>query len=196
MWRGRKFEDRYTLVAILFWDNVESSHAFFTSAAYEEFHKLIQPALNGRKVSWASHALLDHSALSSQSHLSAILDSPAIEVALTKVVEGGVSGYYHHFNRVVTGVLDNEPGCDGFFISPIIENPEDQLLLINWKSVDVRSCTCHYSYFQYLGSSTNSCSGPSRGFREAPGFQGVHRRTQRLLQGVRGAVAHCWYKAG
>lgn len=59
-------------------------------------------------------------------------------MALTKVVEGGVSGYYSQFNKVVTGILDEEPGCDGYFISPLIENPEDQLLLINWKSVDVR----------------------------------------------------------
>lgn len=58
-------------------------------------------------------------------------------MALTKVVEGGVAGYYSQFNKVVSGVLDDEPGCDGYFISPLIENPQDQLLLINWKSVDV-----------------------------------------------------------
>lgn len=60
-----------------------------------------------------------------------------MEVALTKVVEGGVSGYYSQFNKVVTRVLDEEDGCKGYFISPLIENPEDQLLLINWDSVDV-----------------------------------------------------------
>lgn len=56
---------------------------------------------------------------------------------MTKVVEGGVAGYYSQFSKVVTKVLQDEPGCDGYFISPLIENPEDQLLLINWKSVDV-----------------------------------------------------------
>ncbi len=93
--------------------------------------------MNGRKIYWTQHALLDHSPLSDHSHLSSILNSPAIEVALTKVTEGGVSGYYSQFNKVVKGILIEEPGCDGFFISPLIENPHDQLLLINWKSVDV-----------------------------------------------------------
>lgn len=121
------------------WGNLQASHAFFTSDAYAQFHKIIQPALNGRKVDWANHALLDHSKLSDRSHLESILSSPAIEVALTKVVEGGTAGYYSQFNKVVTGILDEESGCDGYFISPLMEYPEDQLLLINWKSVDVSS---------------------------------------------------------
>src|SRR5687768_11875958 len=137
MWRGRKFEDRYTKVVLAQWADLRSSHSFFTSPAYAEFHRVIQPALNGRKVEWTCHALLEHSPLSTDSALLMTLNSPAIEVALTKVVEGGVSGYYEQFNKVVTKVLEEESGCHGFFISPIIENPEDQLLLINWESVDV-----------------------------------------------------------
>ena len=139
VWRGKKFEDRYTQVALCLWESLQASHTFFTSDAYALFHKTIQPALNGRKVNWANHALLDHSKLSDRSHLESILSSPAIEVALTKVVEGGTAGYYSQFNKVVTGILDQESGCDGYFISPLIEYPEDQLLLINWKSVDVSS---------------------------------------------------------
>lgn len=119
------------------WESLAASHTFFTSGAYGLFHKTIQPALNGRKVSWCTHALIDHSNLSDHQHLESILSSPALEVALTKVVEGGTAGYYSQFNKVVTGLLNEEPGCDGYWISPLIENPEDQLLLINWKSVDV-----------------------------------------------------------
>ncbi|KAL4810601.1 hypothetical protein BDV18DRAFT_155213 [Aspergillus unguis] len=136
IWRGKKFEDRYTQVVLCLWDSLQASHAFFTSEDYGQFHKVIQPALNGRKVDWTAHALIDHSPLSDLQHLNMILSSPAMEVALTKVVEGGTAGYYSQFNKVVTGILDEEPGCDGYFISPLIENPEDQLLLINWKTVD------------------------------------------------------------
>jgi hypothetical protein len=71
--------------------------------------------------------------------LRSILSSPAVEVALTKVVEGRVAGYYEQLEKVVSQILKDEPGCDGFFISPQIENPQDQILLINWKSVDVVS---------------------------------------------------------
>ena len=93
--------------------------------------------MNGRSITWTNHALLDHSPLSDFAHLQATLNSPAIEVALTKVVEGGVAGYYSQFSKVVSKILDDEPGCNGYFISPLIEQPQDQLLLINWKSVDV-----------------------------------------------------------
>lgn len=150
VWRGKKFEDRYTQVALCLWENLESSHAFFTSAAYGLFHKAIQPALNGRKVDFLCHALLDHSALSDYRHLEDTLNSPAIEVALTKVVDGGVSGYYSQFEKVVKGILTDEPGCDGFFISPLIEDPHDQLLLINWKSVDVKYPRHYYYYFMEI----------------------------------------------
>lgn len=136
LWRGRKFEDRYTQIALCLWTSLEASHKFFTSPDYETFHKVLQPAMNGRSITWQTHALLDHSPLSDRAHLDSILASPAIEVALTKVVEGGVAGYYERFGKVVAGILDAEPGCDGYFISPILEDPQDQLLLINWKSVD------------------------------------------------------------
>ncbi|KAF8856084.1 hypothetical protein BDZ45DRAFT_727687 [Acephala macrosclerotiorum] len=135
-WRGRKFEDRYTLVYLVLWDNLESSHAFFTSAAYKDFNTKIQPALNGRKIKWAQHAHVGSLAIfDDMSRLKSILSSPAIEVALTKVVEGGVAGYYEQFEKVVAPILNKDPGCDGYFISSQIENPQDQLLLINWKSV-------------------------------------------------------------
>ncbi|RFU25154.1 hypothetical protein B7463_g11186, partial [Scytalidium lignicola] len=136
IWRGKRFEDRYTQVALVLWQDVASSHAFFTSDLYDSLHKVIQPALNGRKVQWAQHTLINQSTLNDHDHLQSILRSPAIEVAMTKVTEGGVSGYYRQFNKVVTGILNEEPGCDGFFISPLIENPQDQLLLISWKTVD------------------------------------------------------------
>lgn len=102
--------------------------------------------MNGRNITWQQHALLDTSALSDAAHLKATLASPAIEVALTKVVEGGVAGYYEQFSKVVVPILDADPGSDGYFISPLIENPQDQLLLINWKSVDVSSLLFLASY--------------------------------------------------
>ncbi|CZR64454.1 uncharacterized protein PAC_14352 [Phialocephala subalpina] len=136
IWRGRKYEDRFTEIAILLWSSLASSHAFFTSHAYATFHKDLQPAMNGRHITWQNHALLSTSELDDVAHLKAILNSPAIEVALTKVVEGGVAGYYEQFRKVVVPILNEDQGCDGHFISPLIENPQDQLLLINWKSVD------------------------------------------------------------
>ncbi|EXJ88950.1 hypothetical protein A1O3_02014 [Capronia epimyces CBS 606.96] len=136
LWRGKKHEDRHTQVALLLWDSLAASHAFFTSPAYTEFHRVVQPALNGRKIEWQNHVLIDATGLDDQAHLASILTSPAIEVALTKVVEGGVAGYYSQFRNIVVPILDAEPGADGHFISPLVENPQDQLLLINWKSVD------------------------------------------------------------
>ncbi|KAL1981855.1 hypothetical protein VTN96DRAFT_2100 [Rasamsonia emersonii] len=135
-YRGRKFEERFTRVYLLVWDSLASSHGFFTSAAYDKFNTHIQPALKGRKITWTQHAEINASPLSDTQHFDSILSSPAIEVAWTKVVEGKVSGYYEQFDKVVRPILNNEPGCDGFFISPHLENPQNQILLINWKSVD------------------------------------------------------------
>jgi len=136
LWRGKKHEDRHTQVAILLWQSLAASHAFFTSSDYAKFHEVIQPAMNGRRIDWQNHALIDVTGLDDLKNLAKALESPAIEVALTKVVEGGVAGYYSQFHKVVVPILDEDPGCDGYFISPLIENPQDQLLLINWKSVD------------------------------------------------------------
>ncbi|KAK7206981.1 hypothetical protein BZA70DRAFT_286362 [Myxozyma melibiosi] len=135
-WQGWKNEEKYVRVYLLLWTSLEASQAFFLSPAYDQFTTTIQPALNGRKVDWQHHTLLDQSVVSDEEHFRSILTSPAIEVAWTKVVEGKVSGYYENFNRVVKGILEDEPGCDGFFISPQIQNLQDQILLINWKSVD------------------------------------------------------------
>ena len=93
--------------------------------------------MNGRKIQWQNHAILDTTGLDDMEHLVNTLKSPAIEVALTKVVEGGVHGYYSQFKKIVVDILNKDPGCNGHFISPQVENPQDQLLLINWKSVDV-----------------------------------------------------------
>lgn len=139
LWRGVKHEERHTQIAIILWQDLGSSRAFFTSEQYYEFNKSIQPALNGRKIQWQSHAILNTTGLDGIQHLIDTLKSPAIEVALTKVVEGGVYGYYSQFNKIVVDILNNDPGCSGHFISPLAENPQDQLLLINWKSVDVSS---------------------------------------------------------
>jgi hypothetical protein len=136
VWRGKRFEDRYTQVALVLWSSLESSHGFFTSPEYQEFNKVLQPAMNGRSIVWTQHALLNGN-LGDLAHFKSLLSSPAIEVASTKVVEGGVSRYYSQFNKVVVPILNEDDGCNGFFIAPLIENPEEQMLLINWKSVDV-----------------------------------------------------------
>lgn len=128
-------------MALVLWDSLADSHAFFTSPEYADFHRVLQPAMNGRHVDWQNHALLDVTDLDGQKELLQTLNSPAIEVALTKVVEGGVAGYYSQFKKVVVGILNEDSGCGGHFISPLIENPQDQLLLINWKSVDVSLCS-------------------------------------------------------
>ena len=139
MWRGKKHEDRHTQIALLLWESLASSHGFFTSPDYGEFHEVLQPAMNGRRIEWQNHALIDTTGLDDTGSISRTLQSPAIEVALTKVVEGGVAGYYSQFRKVVVPILNEDPGCDSHFISPLVENPQNQLLLINWKSIDVSS---------------------------------------------------------
>jgi hypothetical protein len=76
--------------------------------------------------------------LDDSNHFKTTLESPAIEVARAKVVEGGVAGYYDRVRETVVPILNQDKDCDGYFISPMIESPQDQLLLINWKSVDVK----------------------------------------------------------
>jgi heme-degrading monooxygenase HmoA len=139
-WQGRRHEDLYTYIYLVLWQDLAASHAFFTSPRYASFHRLVQPALNGRKIHWQQHALVGQWDLSDRSHLKSVLWSPCIEIALTKVVEGGVAGYYDRFRQTVSKVLNGDPGCDGWWISPCTENPQHQILLINWKSVDVSVC--------------------------------------------------------
>jgi hypothetical protein len=103
--------------------------------------------MNGRHITWQNHVLLDRTALDTAQHLQATISkSGAIEVAQTKVVEGGVAGYYEDFNQTVVPILDTDEGCDGYFISPLLEDPQDQLLLINWTSVDVSSVLLWLSF--------------------------------------------------
>lgn len=136
-WKGRRYEDKFTILLVLLWSDISASHAFFTTALYNKFHKSMQPSLKGRKITWQQHALIGRSALSDMAHLKSAIESPCIEFALTKVVEGEVAGYYEAFQRVVSKILDKDPGCGGWWISPILENPQDQLLLINWNSFNV-----------------------------------------------------------
>ena len=70
-----------------------------------------------------------------------MVKSPAIEVALTRVIEGRVSGYYDVFHSSIGSILDGEDGCDGWWVGPQIENPQCQILLENSKSVDVSAPT-------------------------------------------------------
>lgn len=139
VYQGRKFEERYTRAYLLHWDSLAYSHGFFTSSDYEKFDRLIQPTLKGRKIIWNQHAEIGASKLGDAEHFDSILTSPALEVAWTKVVESKVCGYYQQFDKVVNPILNDEPNCDGLFISPQLENPQNQVLLINWKSVDVSS---------------------------------------------------------
>lgn len=136
-WQGRRHEDLYTYIYFVLWQDLAASHAFFTSPGYADFHRLVQPALNGRNIHWQQHALVCQRDLSDAVHLKSVVNSPCVEIALTKVVEGGVAGYYDRFRETVSNVLDGDPGCDGWWISPSIENPQHQILLINWKSVAV-----------------------------------------------------------
>lgn len=119
--------------------------------------------MNGRKIEWQNNVLLDSNGIDDKESLLRTLQSPSIEVALTKVVEGGVAGYYSQFRKIVVPILNDDPGCDGHFISPLVENPQDQLLLINWKSVDVSgrhvASRGHFTH-------TYTHPGSSRGFRE------------------------------
>lgn len=137
-YQGQKFEERYTRVYLLLWESLSASRHFLTSEAYDKFNMLAQPSLRGRTITWTQHAAIQASGLASVDRFNSLLTAPAIEVAWTSVKEGKVNGYLKQFDEVVRDILDSEPGCDGFFISPQLENPHNQVLLINWKSVDVR----------------------------------------------------------
>lgn len=138
-WQGKRHEDRYAQIWLLLWQDLAASHAFFTSPAYRVFHEAIQPALNGRSIKWQQHALVGTNDLASLARLRAMVKAPAIEIALTKVIEGRVSGYYDVFRSTIGPILDEEPGCNGWWVGPQIENPQHQILLENWNSVDVGS---------------------------------------------------------
>jgi hypothetical protein len=133
----------------------------------------VQPALNGRKIFWQQHAFVGRSDLDDLAHLKSIVGSPCIEVALTKVVEGGVSGYYDAFRATISRILDADRGCDGWWISPLVENPQHQLLMINWKSVDVRH---PFSLSLVLEAQSNLMLGlgSSRRVRETASFPAVY----------------------
>lgn len=146
---------------LLLWDNLASSHQFLTSEAYDEFNTLAQPGLRGRSITWGQHAAIKASVLDSMDRLNSVLISPAIEVAWTNVNEGKVNGYLKQFDKVVRHILDSEPGCDGFFISPQLENPHNQVLLINWQSVDVSVSVSFGSTSIYLKFSLIIIPGPS-----------------------------------
>jgi len=112
--------------------------------------------MNGRHITWQNHVLLARSELDTVQQLRAtIAKSGAIEVAVTKVVEGGVAGYYENFRQTVVPILDNDEGCYGHFISPLLENPQDQLLLINWASVDVSPIAPSAILWGYTMSAVN-----------------------------------------
>lgn len=109
------------------------------------------------------------------------------------MVEGGVSGYYRAFRSTISRILDDDPGCDGWWISPQVENPQHQILMINWKSVDVR----HPSTFLWiLKHNLMLVLGSSRGVRETTIFPAVYRCSERLLRRVRGAYAYGGSKVG
>ena len=94
-------------------ENLAPSHEFFTSPAYRQFHDKIQPALNGRSIVWQQHALVGTSDFDSLARLKAMVKAPAIEIALTEVIEGRISGYYDVFRSTIGPILDEEPGCNG-----------------------------------------------------------------------------------
>lgn len=146
---------------LLLWDSLASSHRFLTSEAYGEFNALAQPGLRGRSITWNQHAAIKATELDSMDRFNSILTSPAIEVAWTSVNEGKVNGYLKQFDKVVRPILDSEPGCDGFFISSHLENPHNQVLLINWKSVDVSVPILLRSASIYLKTPLNIKQGPS-----------------------------------
>jgi hypothetical protein len=99
MWRGKKHEDRHTQVALLVQESLAANHSFFTSSDYTEFHRVIQPATNVRRIDRQNHALIDATDIDDTVYLPRTLESPAIEVALNKVVEGGVAEYYSQLRK-------------------------------------------------------------------------------------------------
>lgn len=130
---------------MLIWQNLASSHAFFTSPAYRQFHNEVQSALNGLSIHWQQHAILGTSDLDSLDRLGAVVKAPAIEVALTKVIEGRVSGYYVVFRSTIGRILDGEEGCGGWWVGPQMKDPQRQILLESWRSFDVSSPTNIYT---------------------------------------------------
>jgi hypothetical protein len=100
-------------------------------------NQILQPALFGRSLQWNFRAQVGSTPYSGLAELSKIVTSAALEVATTLVVEGGVAGYYKVTRDITGPIMDGEPGANGFFVAPTIEDPQAQMVLINWTSVDV-----------------------------------------------------------
>ncbi|KAK5195066.1 hypothetical protein LTR96_002936 [Exophiala xenobiotica] len=135
-WEGKKHEEMNVKAWILLWKDLESSQRFFTSRSYYEFNQAIQPALFGRRIQWNQRAFIDSSDWSGLKNLNHAVTSPALEIAWTQVVEGGVAGYHEQTRNVTGPIMDKELGCGGYFVAPSIEDAHRLMVLINWKSVD------------------------------------------------------------
>jgi hypothetical protein len=155
-----------------------SSQNFRTSESYHQVNQNLQPALFGRSLQWNFRALVGSTPYSGLAELSNIVTSAALEVATTLVVDGGVAGYYKVTRDITGPIMDAEPGAKGFFVAPTIEDPQAQMVLINWTSVDVSTSgkvpsksssiarEAELTMIPYLGT-------PQR-FREHAGLSGLY----------------------
>ncbi|KAI8938091.1 hypothetical protein NX059_005761 [Plenodomus lindquistii] len=135
-WQGEKYEELRVLVWILLWEDYASYEAFFTSAPYGEFTKILDPILFGRKIRWDLRAFVRPGSGGDLEALGNIVSSPAIEVATTVVVDGKVHGYLNEGFAEAGPLMAAQPGFQGAFVAPSVEDPQRICLLINWKSFE------------------------------------------------------------
>lgn len=121
-WRGIKHEEIQVYVILILWENYIASMNFFTSKQCRVVSDAWYPFLAGRELFTRRHILVHD-----LKQLEQAISTKAIEVAMTRVKPGRVADYYEALWRVVHKVLSNDPGCDGYYINSVLEDPDWQV---------------------------------------------------------------------
>jgi len=109
-------------VVLILWENYVQSLNFYTSSEYGRATEALTPFLAGRELFTRRHILIHD-----QIQLEESLASASIEVAMTRVKPGKVAAYYNALWKVVHGVLIHDPGCDGYYVNSVLEDPDWQV---------------------------------------------------------------------
>jgi hypothetical protein len=109
---------------LVLWENYLASLDFYTSKDYGVALEAWTPFLAGRDLITRRHILVHDIG-----QLEQAIATRSIEVAMTRVKPGKVAGYYAAFMGTVDGVLKSDPGCDGYYINSVLEDPDWQVTI-------------------------------------------------------------------
>jgi hypothetical protein len=114
-------------VVLILWENYLASLNFYTSKEYGIASDTWIPFLAGRELFTRRHILVHD-----VEQLEQAIATRSIEVAMTRVKPGKVADYYDALWRVVHNVLTNDPGCDGYYINSVLEDPDWQVKFLSF----------------------------------------------------------------